>query len=332
MTCAPLASLPPRPRLQQVLDLLRGGSHDFVPVVEEEEDAVGSRGSKGSKGSAGGCSPSDGSRGKAAETKAEQEGGGRTLVGVLYRWQLVSLLRDPALLRMLACQDGTAAAAAAAAQQDAAAGGQAAAAAAAAPQVAAQQAGQAPPQHLDGDQPPACDSAALPMPAPLVERLSREQRLVMIALLAGSPDEEPFESEAAVLAQYDRSSGQGPGGGGGAKGDAGSSSGRDGDCKADVQTHPGDAAAATLDAQQQQQQQQQLERRPPLPLSQRLDLSPLLQCHPVTVSPTISVSHAQLMLRHLGLLGLAARSGPVRLAGVVTRSDVRRVEEAEDGS
>jgi hypothetical protein len=157
------------------------------------------------------------------------------------------------------------------------------------------------------------------MPAPLVERLSREQRLMLLALLAGSPDEEPLESEAAVLAQYECSAGSDCG-----KGSCGGE-----DCsKADAGAAADDAAAATQDAQQRQEQQQQ--DWPPLPLCQRLDLSPLLQCHPVTTSPSIAVSQAQLMLRHLGLLGLTVRSGPVRLAGVVTRADVRRVHE--DGS
>lgn len=327
MTREPLATLPPRPRLQQVLDLLRGGTHDYVPVVEEEEEggeecnmsSMGSKGSKGNKGDASGV--------MAAGHQAEQDTGGRTLVGVLYRWQLVSLLRHPALLRMLACEGcaaGAAGAAGVAGEPPATAEERQPATAAGPPQEAAQQQQQQQAQPggaSPSSEQPAAESAAVPMPAPLVERLSRQQRLVMLALLAGSPDEEPLEREAAVLAQYEcdsSSSSSGGVGGGGVdefKADAGAA----------MDAAVGNAAAATPDEQQRQQQAQQ----PPLPLDQRLDLSPLLQCHPVNTSSTIAVSHAQLMLRHLGLLGLTVRSAPVRLAGVITRADVRRVQEAE---
>lgn len=299
MAREPLAALPLRPCLGDVLDLLHSGSHDYMPVVQE-----------------GGGSGSSEGVGKGADDKGEgwQAGGGRTLAGVLYRWQLVGLLRHPALLHLLAANDDSVpgAACAAAASGSEAAAAVAAAGAATGAAGAAKEA--APAASAPGGEAHAPDhSAAVLVPAPLVERLTRQQRLVLLALLAGSPEEELLQGEADVLAMYEGS---------------GSRCGaEDGDTKAAL---PVAASGADEQPEQQEQPEQvQQAQQQPLPLSQRLDLTPLLQCHPVTAQPSIPVSHAQLVLRHLGLLGLAIHSEPVRLADVVTREDVRRVAEAD---
>lgn len=263
------ATLPPCPRVQDLIDFLQRRRDSLVAVMAPAGGATESSG-----GCGGAAAPSDwrdavaaaadrsaGSArapGSAAAAQVQPQGaepaadglvggcGGRgQLLGVVYRWQLLSCLEHPALLRLLllapgAAPDGTApdaggaaaaAPGAAAAAPVAAAGPVAVSATAACVQAGAGSGGGGSWSGADkragggarsAEDAAGADAVTLDVPAaPLLGALSGSAQHALITLLAQGPPNETHECaaarEQAVLRRY-------LGGAGGA-GDAGGSGG-----------------------------------------------------------------------------------------------------------
>lgn len=117
----PLASLPCRPTLRQLLAWLQRHPHSLVPVVTGEggscnEELLGEGGKgpgeagqqhgRGGEAEGGTAEPGagwvgGGAGGEGGRDMGTSQGGSRQLVGVVYRWHLLSLLQHPELMRVL---------------------------------------------------------------------------------------------------------------------------------------------------------------------------------------------------------------------------------------
>jgi hypothetical protein len=240
MSPAPLAVLPPQPTLEQVLQWLRRHPHSLIPVVgggeageggaegDEAGEACGSGGGESTVGS--GCSTVRGRGGGGCGGQGAIGGGGMVLRGVVYRWQLLSCLKHPVLLRTLLLapsSDGSGDCSGAAAAADGEAGPRPAGAPAAGGGAAeGATAAAAPP--ADGT----ADVAVNVAPGAPLEELAPPQRGALFSLLMQGPPNQTPESaaadESALINSYlgpatppataGSNSGSGGGGGGGGRG------------------------------------------------------------------------------------------------------------------
>lgn len=95
MTTEPLRTLPECPQVQDIIRLLESSQESCIPVVCGEPAPQGKAADKG------GCEAGDEGRQKQQRRRPQQQPQELQLVGIVYRWQLLSLLSHPGLLTLL---------------------------------------------------------------------------------------------------------------------------------------------------------------------------------------------------------------------------------------
>lgn len=275
MAPAPLAGLPRRPSVAQLARLLRDADHNTFPVICD-----GGLGPGGSPGGAAGGGPAAGKHGAAAEAAEVRRGW--PLAGVVYRWQLVSLLRHPALLQQLvALQQG---------EQPAgggAAGGEAA-------------------------------DVAVRLPAQTTD-LPADLRMLLLSLLAQGPGEVTPAEEQRLLQQYLEE--PAADGDAAVQAPAEAEAPTEADAPAAAPPTRRRLAGCGLARVRRGGAASQEPLPPGLP-SARLDLGPLLLRHPLGVTPGAPTEQVRVALRHMGVHDALVHPEPSLLVGLVTRHDL----------
>lgn len=291
MAPEPVAEVLLDPSVGEVVELLQSTSHSVFPVLR-----VGS--------------VAEGSGERLKEQQGPKEAGSTGhLAGVVYRWQLLSLLRRPELLRqLLLCQQARAAPADSADQK--LAGGKEEA------------------EEQESEQ-----KVVVALPTSAAQLIPRDLRLALLSLLAQSPAEVPPTEEAGILAPYTSDAA-------GQRGSTASASSQISSLKGcfghqphgshssqEKQVHATPAPAAANCSTPNEA----VADHPPPPslhdlVQQRLDLAPLLLQPPVSVTQGASLEEVLLLLHRLGLHSLVVQEEP-RLVGMITRQDLDRRKE-----
>ncbi|KAG2427060.1 hypothetical protein HXX76_012576 [Chlamydomonas incerta] len=367
MTREPLASLPERPTLAHVLQWLRTHKHSFIPVVRYGRGGAAAAGAAAAA-AAGVCGDEDGSGGGDTARHAASpdwaapkgSGGGngatepapkgssnhapgalpRQLVGVVHRWQLVSCLRHPGLLRdMLFIPEEQEEQAQAQKEQE---------------HEQEHEQRQEKREEQQEQQQRRRQQRAPDAAAPL----GRRERLAALALMAQSPGELPAAEEAALLEAWMSAeaeaavemaaeaaadvSGAAAAGPQEAQGVA---AGVDGSPPAAAPAaaegavsisialalHAAAGAAGAKHEAAAAAESDTCRGAGPAWLRRRLDLAALLLATPHSLPPDAPAQEALLALRHLGLHSVPVAAPSPALLGLVTRADLFRAELEEGG-